>query len=317
MATQQAASNRQIPRWRRWLRKLLLFVATPYLTVLLLVVSFQRSLIYVPTRDAKLPAVLARLPHASAEAITCQTADGVTLHGWWLTSTAPLANHPKSQEQTLAGDRPLVIYFCGNAGNRSYRLEEFEILTDAGANVLCCDYRGYGENSGSPSEEGLAHDARAVWKFATAERQVPADRIHLFGESLGGGVATRLAYEQCRNDAPPGGLMLRSTFTNLADVAVNAVPWLPVRWLLIDRYPSIDRIPKVTCPLLVLHGQRDSIIPFELGKRLFAAAPRQSSSGFAPRFVALPTADHNDVLSTEKPRFRAAIHDFLASTGKN
>lgn len=294
------------PRWRRWLRRFMVLFGLPYLVVVGLLAFFQRSLIYHPSRETPNPAVL----KPADETVTIRTEDGLELQAWWLKarSSAETAGEEAATPPRMG---PLVVYFCGNAGDRSDRFREFDILTGAGADVLCCDYRGYAKNAGSPSEEGLARDARAVWNFATRERNVPASKIVLLGESLGGGVAVRLASEVCGQGTPPGGLIVRSSFSSLADVAATAVPWIPGRWLLIDRFPSAERIAKVTSPILVLHGRRDEIVPFELGQKLFAAAPRDSTNGYANRFVELPRADHNDVLEAEGGKFREAVRELL------
>jgi fermentation-respiration switch protein FrsA (DUF1100 family) len=290
---------------------LAVFLAIPYLLIAALLALFQRSLIYVPTRARSLPPSRATIPGVSAEGVVVPTEDGLVLNGWWLTAKPDSVADDDRKTRAGAGQKPLVLYFCGNAGHRGYRLAEFDILTAAGADVLCCDYRGYGDNPGTPSEEGLAADARAVWKFATSERGLPPDRVVLFGESLGGGVAVRLAEELCRGGTPPGGLIVRSTFSSLEDVAAGHYPWLPVRWLLSERFPSESRIGQVTCPILVIHGMRDTIVPHRLGRTLFAAAPDQSSSGLRKEMVDLPNADHNDILETGKAAFRDAVSGFL------
>jgi hypothetical protein len=205
-----------------------------------------------------------------------------------------------------------VLYFPGNAGNRAYRELELRLLTDAGADAILFDYRGYGDSPGEPSEEGLARDARAVWRFATETNKIEPRRLVLFGESLGGGVAVRLASDLSEQHTPPAGLILRSTFSSLTDAAAHHFPWLPVRWVLIDRFPSERRIRDVTCPILQLHGRRDTIVPFRLGQKLFAAAPEKSASGIAKRFVELPNANHNDVIETSHGEVLAAVRDFLS-----
>jgi fermentation-respiration switch protein FrsA (DUF1100 family) len=179
--------------------------------------------------------------------------------------------------------------------------------------VFIFDYRGYGDNSGSPSEEMLAADARAIWNYATQERDVLPNRLILYGESLGGGVAVRLAAELSQADAAPAGLIVRSTFSSLVEAGEYHYPLLPVRLVLVDRFDSVDRIPDVTCPILQLHGARDSIMPIELGRRLFAAAPQGSSTGIAKHFVELRNAGHNDVTLVAEAELRAAIKAFLGT----
>ena len=307
MVTTNAASGvAGKPRWRRWLRRVIVVFGLPYLIVVGLLAFFQRSLIYHPSREIPNPAVL----KPADDAVTIRTEDGLDLHAWWLRARA--SDGTAAAEGSVPKPvNPLVVYFCGNAGDRSDRFREFEILTAAGADVLCCDYRGYAENAGSPSEEGLARDARAVWNYATRVRNVPPAKIVLLGESLGGGVAVRLASEVCGQGAPPGGLIVRSSFSSLSDVAAMHVPWIPGRWILIDRFPSAERIAKVTSPILVLHGRRDEIVAFELGRKLFDAAPKDSTNGYANRFVELPRADHNDVLEAEGAKFREAVGELL------
>src|SRR5207302_1312059 len=129
----------------------------------------------------------------------------------------------------------------------------------------------------------------------------------------GGGVSVRLASELCQKKIPPAGLILRSTFSSLTDAAAYHFPWLPVRWVLIDRFLSQQLIRDVTCPVLQVHGRRDTIVPLALGQRLFAAAPEKSASGLPKRFVELPSADHNDVMETSGPEVSRAIREFFES----
>jgi hypothetical protein len=207
----------------------------------------------------------------------------------------------------------LALFFSGNAANRRYRVSEFQVLTDLGCDVFLFDYRGYGDNAGSPSEEKLVADARTIWSYTTEDRNVSPERIILYGESLGGGVAVRIAAEMCQAGTPPAGLILRSTFSSLVDAGAYHYPWLPVRLLLIDRFASIDHIALVTCPILQVHGARDTIMPISLGRRLFDAAPHRSASGLAKRFIELQNAHHNDVLLVAKPELRRAVAEFLES----
>lgn len=298
---------RRLSPWKRWL----LMVTVPTVGVLVMFVAFQRSLIYQPFAEKSLPAKQAGLGTGLAHDVTTRTDDGIELHGWLLLAKGHIALTDKEDDAKLSEGRPLVLYFGGNAANRSYRTLEVEVLANAGADVLIFDYRGYGDNLGTPSEEGLAHDARAVWRFATEAKKIEPRRILLFGESLGGGVAVRLASELSQKKTPPAGLILRSTFSSLPDAGAYHFPWLPVRWLLIDRFPSEQWIRDVTCPLLQFHGRRDTILPLRLGRKLFAAAPEKSASGVAKQFVELPNADHNDVMETSGPEISKAVREFL------
>lgn len=294
--------------WKRWL----LIVTMPMIGVLVMLVAFQRSLIYQPFVEKSLPTKLATLPTVRVHDVVTRTEDGLDLRGWLILAKGHVAGTDKDVDAKLTEGRPVVLYFGGNAANRSYRTLEVATLADAGADVLIFDYRGYGDNLGDPSEEGLARDARAVWRFATETKQIEPRRIVLFGESLGGGVAISLASELSQKKTPLGGLILRSTFSSLVDAGAYHFPWLPVRWLLIDRFPSEQRIRDVTCPLLQFHGRRDTIVPFRLGKKLFAAAPEKSATGVPKRFVELPNADHNDVMETSGPDIAKAVREFLS-----
>ena len=303
-----ARCPRRMSPWKRWLPILTL----PIVGVIVMLTAFQRSLIYQPFVKKSLPAKLALLPLGRAHDVTMRTEDNLELHGWLILAKGHAAETDEELDATLAEGRPVALYFGGNAANRSYRTLEVEALASAGADVLIFDYRGYGDNLGEPSEEGLARDARAVWRFATETKKIDPSCIVLFGESLGGGVAVRLAEELCRKQTPPGGLILRSTFSSLTDAGAYHFPWLPVRWLLLDRFHSEQRIRNVTCPLLQFHGTRDTIVPFRLGQKLFAAVPDKSASGVAKQFVELPNADHNDVMETSGAELTQTLAKFLS-----
>jgi fermentation-respiration switch protein FrsA (DUF1100 family) len=224
-------------------------------------------MIYFPSADVPTPAE-AGVPRA--EAVTFATDDGLTLNGWFVPASTTTPNGT-------------VIVFNGNAGHRGYRAELARRFADDGYATLLFDYRGYGDNPGAPSEDGLARDARAARQYLTSRRGVDSQRIIYFGESLGAAVAVGLAI-----DEPPQALILRSPFASLADTGRYHYPYLPVGWLLRDRYASIERIARIRCPLLVIAGERDSIVPMAHSRRLFDAAspPKQ--------FALIEHADHND-----------------------
>lgn len=244
----------------------------------------QRRLIYFPFGDLPLPGEVG-LPRA--ETVTFTTDDGLTLGGWFV----PAAGSTRSTT---------VLVFGGNAGNRAMRSPLAALLAERGIASLLVDYRGYGGNPGTPSEHGLTLDARAARRYLAARRDVDPARIAYFGESLGSGVAVRLATEQ-----PPWALILRSPFTSLADVGRHHYRFLPVGLLLRDRFPSLDRIHVVTSPLLVIAATHDSIVPTAQSERLFAAARPPK------RLLMIENADHNDYELLAGPRVIAAIVDFL------
>jgi fermentation-respiration switch protein FrsA (DUF1100 family) len=177
-------------------------------------------------------------------------------------------------------------------------------LARQGLSVLLFDYRGYGGNPGSPSEKGLAADARAAQAWLAKQPEVDPDRIVYFGESLGAAVAIGLSMER-----PPAALVLRSPFTSLADVAKVHYPWLPVGRLLIDRYPSIDRIGSLSTPVMVIAGDRDDIVPESLSKKLYEAAPDPK------RYLLVPGTGHNDPGLVDGDHMVEEVGRFLSETG--
>jgi len=297
--------------WKRRVLRTAIAILTIYLLLVVMLALLQRWLIYFPMREARIVPQNAELPVGRVHTITLKTDDDIQLHGWHVLPNGQAAADDDGCDRQLELGRPVVLYFSGNAANRRYRTEEFEVFTRLGCDVFIFDYRGYGENDGSPSEKAFAADAQSMWKYATEERNVAPDRIILYGESIGGGVAVRLAAELSEAGTPPGALVLRSTFTSLVDMGSYHYPWLPVRLVMIDRFPSVDRMPGVTCPFLQIHGARDSIIPIKFGRELFAAAPEKSATGIAKRFVELPNADHNDVIFVAEREMRRAVGEFL------
>ncbi len=306
--TQEPAdgSTRQ-PRLRKLMIRLAAALVIPYLLVTCMLALLQRKLIYLPKREP-IPVAETGFRDGRVRELTLATPDGIDLHGWLVSAgTAPDSAAPADDA------RRLVIYFQGNGGHRGYRVKELQQFTGLDCHVLYFDYRGYGETDGSPTEELLTQDAKLVWSYAVNELDVAPERILIWGESLGGGVAVGLASDLCATGSPPGGLMLRGTFSALTDAAAYHYPWLPVRWLLVDRFPSLERMPRVTCPLLMIHGQRDRIVPFEQGEQLFAAAPAESYNGVAKHFVTLPEAGHNDIMYVAADDVETALASFLGS----
>ena len=229
--------------------------------------ALQRQLIYFPD-PTPLPPAAAVI--AGARDLTLRTADGLELGAWFVPAAGP-------SDTGMA-----VLVAPGNGGNRAGRAELAEELSRRGLAVLLMDYRGYGGNPGDPSEEGLAADADTAAE-ALADLGYPAGRTLYFGESLGSGVVAAL---QARR--PPAGVVLRSPFTELADVGSHHYPWLPVRALLRDRFPVVEHLAASEVPVTVIYGDRDSVVPSALSAEVADRAP-----SLADRVV-LEGADHND-----------------------
>jgi fermentation-respiration switch protein FrsA (DUF1100 family) len=202
--------------------------------------------------------------------VTLETSDGLQLGAWFV--------RPQRSRNDIA-----VLVANGNAGDRSLRAPLARSLAREGLAVLLFDYRGYGGNPGRPSEEGLALDIRAAYRFLTEEEGMPPERLLYYGESLGAAVAVELAAEH-----PPGGLVLRSPFTDLAAVGRIHYPFLPVGALLWDRYPVLETIRHVDVPTIVVYGTQDSIVPADQSRMVAEGAAGPTT------IVEIDGADHND-----------------------
>ena len=221
--------------------------AAGYLALGALMFFAQRALMYFPDR-ARTPPAAAGLPQA--EEVTLDTADGEKIIVWHI---AP------------RGDKPVVLYFHGNGGALNLRADRFRKIAAEGFGLVGVSYRGYGGSTGKPTETGLIEDARAAYAFAA--KRYPG-RIAVWGESLGTGVAVALAAEK-----PVMRVILDAPYTSTVDVAADLYWFHPVRWLMKDQYRSDLRIKQVKAPVLILHGDADTIIPIRYGERLLALVP--------------------------------------------
>jgi pimeloyl-ACP methyl ester carboxylesterase len=223
--------------------------------------GFQSRLVYFPAGS---PGTVV----SGAEEVPLRTDDGLDLAAWWFPA---------------GPDAPTVLVAPGNGGNRAGRVPLAQALHDEGLAVLLVDYRGYGGNPGSPSEDGLALDVRAARTYLLQEAHVLEERLLYFGESLGAAVVTELATE-----FPPAALVLRSPFEDLAAMAHEHYPFLPARLLLRGRYAGAEQIARVDVPTIVVYGSADTIVPPAQSRAVAEAAP-----GLV-RTAEVPGADHND-----------------------
>lgn len=218
--------------------------------MLAVVVYFgQRNLMYLPDRSSPDPSVV---PLTGILEVETVTEDGLRLRHWYV----------PGGEGT-----PVVVVFHGNAGNIEGRAFKFREVAEAGFGLFLAEYRGYGGNTGQPSETGLMKDARSVLNWLN-EREIRDPNIVLYGESLGSGVAVALAVER-----DPGAVVLESAFTSAAELAQIHYWYLPARWLIKDRFEIESQIDRIEAPILIIHGSKDTIVPLRLGRRLHAAAP--------------------------------------------
>jgi hypothetical protein len=245
------------------LKWILILAVVGYAAGVALLYVAQRSLMYFPDRRPLNPAEFGL---TSAENVTLQSADGMHVRVW----------HVPARD-----DKPVVLYFQGNGGGLDLRAERFRKLTADGTGLVALNYRGYGGSEGSPSEAGILLDAKAAYDFAV--QRYGAARIVPWGESLGTGVAVALAAEN-----PVARVVLESPYTSIADVAASIYWFVPVRALIKDSFHSDRRIVGVRAPVLVVHGERDTVVPFRLGEQLYAliSGPK--------KFIRLRDAGHND-----------------------
>lgn len=267
--------------------KLLLGAGAAYALLAAWIYFSQRGMVYCPRRELVATPADAGLAYEDVRLVNRL---GTEIHGWWL---------------EREGARLTLLFCHGNGGNVSHRLESLRIFHDLGLSVLIFDYSGYGQSGGEPSEEGTYADARAGWD-RLMDGGVRPGSVVLFGRSLGGGVAARLARELADEGVAPAGIILESTFSSAVDMGAYLYPWLPVRRLSRYRYDSATALAGLDLPGLFLHGPDDDVVPYALGSRLF------EGYGGPKTFFEL-SGDHNKgFLETGAP-YRDALARFLSS----
>ena len=266
------------------LATVLLLLVAGYALLLALLWMRQENMLFLPAIPSRELVATPGDVGLAYEPVQIDTSDGESLHGWFV--PAP-------------GARAVVLFFHGNAGNVSHRLDSLRIWHALGLSVLIFDYRGYGRSTGRPSEPGTYEDALAAWRHLVDGRGIEPDEIILFGRSLGGAVATWLAVQRT-----PRALIVESVFRSVPDLAAEIYWFLPVRRLARIEYPVERLIGQVRAPVLVVHSRDDEIIPFSHGEALHAAAAPGAE------LVAL-SGDHNTGFLRDEGRYRAALHDFL------
>jgi hypothetical protein len=274
----------------RFFRSVLIALAAALIFWSLIAMIFEEKLVYFPSGYSE------EFYRSAAVGVKPEdhffpSEDGTRIHAWLVRAEEPVAT---------------LLSFHGNAGNLAHRSEKIRRLRNAGFTVFIIDYRGYGRSEGSPTEEGVYRDARAAYDYLVALPNIDTTRIIAHGVSLGGAVAVDVAVH--RRFA---AMILESTFSSAPDVAAAVYPFLPARFLMRTRLDSESKIRSLHLPLLFIHGTKDSVIPFRLGKKLFEAANEPK------RFEPIAGADHNDVLFVAGESYLSLLREFvLTSVGE-
>ncbi len=263
----------------------LALLAGLYCLLALCMYIFQDRLLYFPNQPGRGYANVPIDVGLKYEEVRISTSDSVELDGWFVPAEKA---------------RGVVLFFHGNAGNISHRLDSIQIFNALGLDVLIIDYRGYGQSTGTPSEPGTYLDSDAAWRYLVEERSFSPHNIILFGRSLGGAVAVHLASEH-----KPAALIVESTFTSVPDLAAELYPWLPVRAMSRFQYNALQKIRSVTCPVLVVHSPQDEIIPIKHGSRIFSAAQE-------PKDFLEISGSHNNGFLISGTSYTAGLDRFLS-----
>jgi fermentation-respiration switch protein FrsA (DUF1100 family) len=257
-----------------------LVLAGCYLGVIVVLLFLENYLIFHPTVAA---AGWLAPPNLRVQDIELRTADGTQIHAWWC---------PRE------GAQGALLYCHGNAGNLSHRGEGIRRWQEGlKESVLIFDYPGYGKSAGKPHEQGCYAAGDAAYDWLTQQAGIPADRVVIYGGSLGGGVAVDLASRR-----PHRALVLVSTFTSIPDMAQQFYPWLPARWLVRTRFDNLQKIRQCHRPVFIAHGDEDGLVPYSHGQCLSDAANEPK------RFFPMPGHDHGDALAAD---FFPQLRQFL------
>lgn len=255
-----------------------------YCTFALMLFFLQSRLVHLPNMPGRELMATPQQLGLNYEPVSFMTDDGVKLHGWYI---------PAQKAQGT------LLFFHGNAGNISHRLDSLVIFNRLGLDILIFDYRGYGRSEGTPSEGGLYKDAEAALRYLRGQRDLSMQAIIFFGRSLGGSVAAWLAARY-----PPAALIIESSFTSAQDMAAELYPFLPTRLLTRLRYDTLNNLQAVRSPVLIVHSRDDEIIPFQQGRKLFAAAQEPK------RFLEI-RGNHNEGFLESRQVYEKGIQDFL------
>ncbi len=271
---------------KRMLSSLVFILLAVWFGLALLIYLFQARFVYYPSREVSLTPANIGLEFEDVHLIS---RDNTAIHGWYL---------PRP------GSRYTLLFLHGNAGNISHRLNSLKIFHDLGLSILIIDYRGYGLSGGTAGEPGTYLDAEAAWDYLTRQRHLSAEDIIIFGRSLGGGIASWLALEH-----RPAALILESTFTSITDMGRIMYPYLPIKWMSRIRYPSIERIGQIKCPILIIHSPDDELVPYRFAQQLFERAQ-------SPKSFLTIKGRHSDGFLDSASHYIQGLADFIQQQDK-
>jgi len=272
----------------RTIALLLTVLALVYVAFGVMLYLFQGSMVFLANLPGRALDATPQDIGLDYENVHIDTTDGERLHGWFVPA---------------ADARGTLLFFHGNAGNISHRLESIMIFNRLGLDLLIIDYRGYGQSTGKPGEQGTYRDAHAAWGYLVRERGLAPGSIVVFGRSLGGAVGAWLT-AQLATDEQPAALIIESSFSAGADMARRLYPVYPSRLLTRLKYPVVDHAKGLRCPVLVVHSRDDEIIPFAMGRAIYAAAQGPKA------FIEL-RGDHNSGFWISRKDYTAGLAEFL------
>lgn len=277
--------------FQKFLLPLIRILVLAYIGLAIALYFGQSNLVFMPSKDVlETPKSIG----SKFEDIQIRTKDNVNLSAWFVPAKD---NNPIGKA---------VILFChGNGGNIGNRVSYLPIFKDLGLATFLFDYRGYGKSEGQPSEEGTYKDVEAAWQYLTQERKIPSQKIIIYGESLGGAIASYIAQTTTQQNPQnsAAGLILASTFTSVSDRAAELYPFLPIRLLSKFSYNSIDRLPNIKIPVLIMHSTEDEIIPFHHGEKNFQVAN-------VPKKLVKLGGSHNEGFLDSLETYRNSINEF-------
>ena len=264
--------------------KFFLVVVAGYGLLIVAVYLMQSRMLYLPNEPGRTMTMTPMDIGMDYQDVSIETADGVTLHGWFI----------------VGRSSQVLLFFHGNAGNISHRLNSIRQFQNLGLSILIIDYRGYGQSGGRTTEKGISRDADAAWRYLTEDRAISGSNIVIFGRSLGASVASWLATQH-----QPLALIVESSFTSVPDIAAELYPWLPARWLSRFSHATSEYVRDVRCPILVVHSRDDEIIPFHHGEAIFASAHE-------PRTLLALRGTHNDAFLQDERTYIEGVRTFLS-----